>query len=58
MRIFFPGFDLYHDKIGLFLSAHGWGRPKRPSLPKICHTYPTIIKLGSYTLPKGNLGNI
>ena len=21
-------------------------------LPKICHTYPTMMKLGSYTLPK------
>ena len=28
------------------------GGPKRPDLPKICHTYPAMMKLGSYTLPK------
>ena len=28
----------------LFGVAHGWGA-KRPS-PKICHTYPTMMKLG------------
>ena len=29
-----------------FGAAHGWGA-KRLFLPKICHTYPTIIKLGT-----------
>ena len=28
------------------------GAAKRPPLPKICHTYHTMMKLGSYTLPK------
>ena len=29
-----------------FRAAHGWGgRAKRPSFPKICHTYPTMMKL-------------
>ena len=34
--------------MGLFGAAHGWGGgrgAKRPPLPKICHTYPTMIKL-------------
>ena len=26
--------------------------PPPPPLTKICHTYPTKMKLGSYTLPK------
>ena len=25
----------------------GWAGAKRPTLPKICHTYPTMIKLGT-----------
>ena len=30
----------------IFGAAHGWrGRAKRPPLPKICHRYPTMIKL-------------
>ena len=33
--------------MGFFGAAHGWGGPKRPPLPKICHTYPTTIKLGT-----------
>ena len=35
--------------MGIFGTAHGWGRgvPKSPPLPKICHTYPTITKLGT-----------
>ena len=32
--------------MGLFRAAHGWGGQKRPPIPKICHTYPTIMKLG------------
>ena len=27
--------------MGLFGCAHGWG-----GLPKICHLYPTVMKLG------------
>ena len=35
----------------IFGAAHGWGRgAKRHPLPKICHTYPTMMKLNSYTL--------
>ena len=33
-------------KMGLFGAAHGWGAKKAP-LPKICHTYPAIMKLGT-----------
>ena len=34
----------------IFGAAHGWrkgGGGGRPPLPKICHTYPTMIKLGT-----------
>ena len=34
------------------LTDGGWEGLKRPSLTKICHTYPTMMKLGNYTLPK------
>ena len=43
--------------MGIFRAAHGWGSQKGP-LPKICHTYPTMIKLGSYTLPQKDPENI
>ena len=36
--------------MGLFGAAHGWetgGGAKKPTLPKICHAYPTTIKLGT-----------
>ena len=33
------------------------GEPKKLP-PKICHTYPTATKLGSYTLPKEDPKNI
>ena len=38
--------------MGLFGAAHGWGGgggedAKKPLLPKICHTYPTNMKLGT-----------
>ena len=35
----------------VFGAAHGWGEEggtKRPTLPKICCTYPTMIKLGTH----------
>ena len=44
-------------RMDLFGALHGWGGKKAP-LPKICHTYPTIMKLGIYTLPKEDSGNI
>ena len=34
--------------MGIFRAACGWGGgggQKGPSLPKICHTYPTMMKL-------------
>ena len=36
-------------RMGLLGSAHGWegGRGKKTSLPKIFHTYPTTMKLGT-----------
>ena len=38
--------------MGFFGAAHGYpicgqGRGKRPSFPKICDTYPTMMKLGT-----------
>ena len=33
--------------MGLFGVAHGWGAKKAPLHPNICHTYPTIMKLGT-----------
>ena len=45
--------------MGFFMGAHRWGGTKRPSLPKLCQTYPTMMKLGqSYTLPKEDPKNI
>ena len=35
-------------RMGFFGAAHGWGgEPKSPPPSKICHTYPTMIKLGT-----------
>ena len=33
-------------RMGIFGAAHGWGGKKVP-LPKICGTYPTMMKLGT-----------
>ena len=44
-------------RMGLFGAAHGWWVQTGP-LPKICHTYHTKMKLGSYTLPKEGPKNI
>ena len=38
--------------MGFFEADQGWGRgakkaPKKDAFPKICHTYPTMIKLGT-----------
>ena len=38
--------------MGLFVASHGLGGVKMLPLPTICHVYPTMMKLGSYTLPK------
>ena len=34
-------------RMGFFGAAHGWGKGKRPPFPKICQTYPTMMKLGT-----------
>ena len=35
-------------RMGFFGAAHGWeGEARRPPLPKICHTYPIMMKLGT-----------
>ena len=39
---------------GLFGATRGWG----PLLLKICHTYPTMMKIGSFTLPEEDPKNI
>ena len=31
--------------MGILGAAHGWKGPKRPPLPKIFHTYPTMMKV-------------
>ena len=31
--------------MGFFGAAHGWEGGKKAPLPKICHTYPTMMKL-------------
>ena len=36
----------------------GGGGQKAPLLNKICHTYPKMMKLGSYILPKEGPKNI
>ena len=33
-------------RMGIFGAAHGH---RHPPLPKICHTYPTMMKLGTVT---------
>ena len=37
--------------MGFFGAAHKWvgGGANRPHFPKVCHTYPTMIKLGTLT---------
>ena len=34
-------------RIGFFGAAHRWGVPFWPPLPKICHIYPIMMKLGA-----------
>ena len=33
--------------MGIFGAAHGWGEGKKAHLPKICQTYPIMMKLGT-----------
>ena len=32
--------------MGIFRAAHRWEEGKRGPLPKICHIYPAMMKLG------------
>ena len=34
-------------RMGFFGAAHGWEGGQKDPLPKICHTYPTMMKLGT-----------
>ena len=43
--------------MGPFRTAHGWVA-KRPSLPKICLTYPTIMQLGIVILHLKKIGKM
>ena len=43
---------------GHFRDCLRMGGPKRSSLPKICHTFSTMMKFGSCTLPKEDPKNI
>ena len=37
-------------RMGFSGAAYGWGKGGRKAhLPKICHTYPTMMKLGTVT---------
>ena len=40
--------------MGFLGVAHGWGVSQNTTslVPKICQTYPTMMKLGSFPLPK------
>ena len=40
-------FSLTLFRMGFSGAAHGWGGAKRLPLPKICHTCPTMMKLGT-----------
>ena len=47
-KVTLEGLKLTLFRMGFFGAAHGWGGAKRPSpLPKICHTYPTMMKFGT-----------
>ena len=34
-------------QMGFFGAAHGWGGEQKAPLPKICHIYSTMMKLGT-----------
>ena len=39
-------YDFNPIQDGFLQGCSRMGEPKRPPLPKICHTYPTMMKLG------------
>ena len=51
-------FTLTLFRMGFFGAAHGWRGGKKAPIPKICQTYPTLMKIGSYTLSKEDPKNI
>ena len=49
LAILYGFYNLTLFRMGFFGAAHGWGgrgEAKRPHLSKLCHTYPTKMKLG------------
>ena len=59
LQLSFASFSLTLFRMHFFGDAHGWGQgAKRPPLHKICHTYHTVMKLASHTLPKEDPKNI
>ena len=34
-------------RMGFFRAGHEWGAKEKAPLPKICHTYPAKMKLGT-----------
>ena len=44
--------------MGLLGDAHGWGWDSKSPCPKICNTYPTMMKHGSYILAKEDPKNM
>ena len=61
-RNFYKGKTLTLFRMGIFGAGHGWGGGRgggaKYPLPKIRQTYPTMITLGSYTLPKEDPKNL
>ena len=37
-------------RMGIYGAVHGWRGAKKARLPKICHTYPTMMKLAQLYL--------
>ena len=52
------GISVGVHKLGGAKNGEGGGGAKRRPISKTCHTYPTIMKLASYTLPKEDPKNI
>ena len=55
--LFFTGF-INRIQDGHFRICLRMGEGKKARLPKICHTYPTMMNLCSYILPKEDPKNI
>ena len=44
-------------RLDFFGAAHGWGGERSP-LSKICHTYPTLMKIGTVKLYLKKIQNL